>query len=65
MQDRQLWLDLRTKKQKKYKLADDPGKECCVSPALFNIYVEKLIEEGLEESIVGCERIRTIKYAGD
>ncbi|KAI5728388.1 hypothetical protein M8J77_014772 [Diaphorina citri] len=41
---------------------------CCMSPALFNLYAEKLLEEALENSPgvrVGNEKIKNIKYADD
>ncbi|KAI5738445.1 hypothetical protein M8J77_007179 [Diaphorina citri] len=41
---------------------------CCMSPALFNMYAEKLMEEALGESPgvkVGEERVKSIKYADD
>uniref|UniRef100_A0A8D8WNZ2 Craniofacial development protein 2 n=1 Tax=Cacopsylla melanoneura TaxID=428564 RepID=A0A8D8WNZ2_9HEMI len=41
---------------------------CCMSPVLFNLYAEKLMEEALEQSSgvsVGSEKIKSIKYADD
>ena len=41
---------------------------CCLSPTLFNIYAEKIMNEALEETEglkVGGESIKTIKYADD
>lgn len=41
---------------------------CCMSPALFNLYAEKLLEEALantEGIKIGNENMRNIKYADD
>lgn len=41
---------------------------CCMSPVLFNLYAEKLLEEALETSAgvkVGDHKIKNIKYADD
>uniref|UniRef100_A0A8D8UAM4 Craniofacial development protein 2 n=1 Tax=Cacopsylla melanoneura TaxID=428564 RepID=A0A8D8UAM4_9HEMI len=41
---------------------------CCMSPALFNLYAEKLLEEALINErgiVVGNENLKNIKYADD
>uniref|UniRef100_A0A8D8S3W4 Craniofacial development protein 2 n=1 Tax=Cacopsylla melanoneura TaxID=428564 RepID=A0A8D8S3W4_9HEMI len=41
---------------------------CCMSPTLFNLYAERIMNEALEETQglkVGGESIKTIKYADD
>lgn len=43
-------------------------QRCSLYPTLYNIYVEKCIEEALQKTtdvIMGGERIKPIKYAND
>lgn len=42
-------LDLREKTQAKQKFCRWLGQGCCMSPAVFNIFAEKVIEKALQK----------------
>ncbi|KAI5715694.1 hypothetical protein M8J77_020891 [Diaphorina citri] len=76
--DRRLIRELYKNQKVIVRLEDEETEEviigrgvrqgCCMSPALFNLYAERLLEEALNNTPgvnIGNDRIKNIKYADD
>ncbi|KAI5738261.1 hypothetical protein M8J77_004739 [Diaphorina citri] len=76
--DRRLISEIYRGQRVVVKLGNDETEEiqigrgvrqgCCMSPTLFNLYAEVIMNEALDQSkgiVIGGERIKSIKYADD